>query len=55
MKISKTGFINLIRCNRFAGLEEIYRKKGDSLVSFSEDLDDLMTIENLEKKKHLTR
>ena len=53
MKISKTGFINLIRCNRFAGLEEIYRKKGDSLVSFSEDLDDLMTIENLEKRNIL--
>lgn len=53
MKISKTGFINLIRCDRFAGLEEIYRKKGDSLVSFSEDLDDLMTAENIEKRNIL--
>ena len=29
MKISKTGFINLIRCDRFAALEEINRNKED--------------------------
>ncbi len=53
MKISKTGFVNLIRCNRFAALEEININKQDSIVTFSKNMDDLMTIENLAKKNAL--
>lgn len=53
MKISKTGFINLIRCDRFAALEEINRNKEDSIVTFSENLDDLMTTENINKRNLL--
>lgn len=52
LKISKTGFINLIRCNRFAGLSQIYHNKLDSLVSFSENLEDIMSTDN-EERKHL--
>ena len=53
MKISKTGFTNIIRCNRYGALEEIYRKKGQALVTFSEDMDDLMTSENKSKTETL--
>lgn len=50
MKISKTGFINIIRCDRFAALEEIYYNKEDSIVTFSDNMDDLMTAENINKR-----
>lgn len=49
-KVSKTGFINLIRCNRFAGLSELYHEKLQGLVSFSEDLEDIMSADNEERK-----
>lgn len=53
MKISKTGFTNIIRCSRYGALEEIYRKKGEAIVTFSEDMDDLMTAENTIKRDEL--
>ncbi len=55
MKISKTRFINLIRCNRYAALDEIYRDKEKAVVSFSDDpeLEDLMGEENREKVSFL--
>lgn len=53
MKISKTGFTNIIRCSRYAPLEEIYRKKRNALVTFSDNMDDLMTSENLAKTELL--
>lgn len=53
MKISKTGFINLIRCDRFAALEEIYYKEEDSLVTFTDNMEDLMTLENINKRNLL--
>ncbi|MFU8793540.1 MAG: DUF2779 domain-containing protein [Acholeplasmataceae bacterium] len=46
MHISKTKFINYLRCDRFAALEEIYQEKDKAIVSFSDDLDDLMSAEN---------
>lgn len=55
MKISKTKFINYIRCNRFAALDDIYRDKTKAVVSFSDDpeLEDLISLENQEKKNIL--
>lgn len=53
MKISKTGFTNIIRCDRYAALEEIYRKKNQALVTFSDNMDDLMTSENKIKTETL--
>ncbi len=53
LKVSKTGFINLIRCNRFAGLSEIYHNKLEGLVSFSENLEDIMSSDNEERKSLL--
>ncbi len=53
MKISKTRFLNYLRCERFAALYEIYKQKEDALVSFSEDLDDLMSEENKYKREVL--
>lgn len=50
MKISKTGFINLIRCDRFAALEQIYYEEEESLVTFTENMEDLMTVENISKR-----
>ncbi len=51
MKISKTGFVNLIRCDRFAGLEELASKKEEGIVTFSKNMDDIMSTENLAKRK----
>ncbi|CCV65312.1 hypothetical protein, contains domain of unknown function DUF2779 [Paracholeplasma brassicae] len=53
MKISKTGFLNLTRCDRYAALEEIYRQKGEAIVTFSEDLSDLMNEERIQKQRLL--
>lgn len=55
MKISKTRFINLIRCNRYAALDEIRRDHDKAIVSFSDDpeLEDLMSEENREKVSFL--
>lgn len=50
LKVSKTGFMNLIRCRRFAGLHSIHRDKLDAIVSFSEDETDLLNAENEAKK-----
>lgn len=51
MKLSKTRFINLIRCNRYAALDEIHRDKEKAVVSFTDDpeLEDLISEENKEK------
>ena len=51
MLLSKTRFINLIRCDRYAALDEIYRDKDKAIVSFSDedDLKKLMEEENREK------
>lgn len=53
VKISKTGFINLIRCNRFAALDEIARNEEDSLVTFTDNMEDLMSLENAAKRNLL--
>ena len=55
MKISKTRFINYMRCNRYSALEEIYRDKAKAVVSFTDDpeLEDLMGEENREKVSFL--
>lgn len=55
MKISKTSFINYIRCPRYAALEELARDKDDAIVSFTDDLSDLMSNENLAKKNLLLK
>lgn len=51
MKVSKTKFINDLRCNRYPALDEIYRDPSKAVVSFSDDpeLEDLIGIENKEK------
>jgi hypothetical protein len=51
MRISKTRFINDVRCNRFAALEEVYREKDKAVVAYSDDADfeDLLASENLAK------
>jgi hypothetical protein len=48
MLISKTRFINYIRCDRYPALDEIHREKNKAVVSFSneDDLSDLMSEEN---------
>ena len=55
MHISKTRFINYIRCNRYVALDEIRREKNKAVVSFSEDddLEALMSEENKQKTKEL--
>lgn len=55
MKISKTKFINYIRCNRYPALDEIYRDKHKAVVSFSDDpeLEELISLENKEKVQTL--
>ena len=53
MKISKTRFLNYLRCTRFAALFEIYKQKEQAIVSFSESLDDLISEENKYKKQVL--
>ncbi|MBN2300092.1 MAG: DUF2779 domain-containing protein, partial [Acholeplasmataceae bacterium] len=55
MKISKTRFINYIRCDRYPALDEIYREKNKAIVSFSDDpeLEDLIGEENQAKKNTL--
>ena len=51
MLISKTRFINYIRCDRYPALDEVYREKNQAVVSFSsqDDLEDLMSQENQAK------
>jgi hypothetical protein len=55
MRISKTRFINDVRCNRFVALEEIYREKEKAVVAYREDadFDDLMDAENLAKTQFI--
>ncbi|MDY0277225.1 MAG: DUF2779 domain-containing protein [Acholeplasma sp.] len=55
MKISKTQFKNLMRCDRFAALNEIYHDKEKAIVSISEDveLEDLMSLENEQYKNDI--
>ena len=49
-KVSKTGFMNLIRCPRFAALHKIERDKLGAIVSFSDDEEDLFSAENEARK-----
>lgn len=51
MKISKTRFIDYVRCPRFSALDEIYREKNKAVVVFEEDveLDEIMSLENRNK------
>lgn len=55
MRLSKTRFINFIRCNRYCALEEIYKERDKAVVSFIEDpeLEDMMSEENRDKKRYL--
>lgn len=55
MLISKTKFINYIRCNRYAALDEIQRDKKSAIVSFTDEpeLEDLIGEENKSKIKVL--
>jgi len=55
MRLSKTRFINYMRCNRYCALEEIYKQRDKAVVSFVEDpeLEDLMSEENKDKKRYL--
>ncbi len=55
MNISKTRFINYIRCNRYVALDEIRREHNKAVVSFSEqdDLETLMSEENQDKTKQI--
>jgi hypothetical protein len=55
MKISKTRFINYIRCNRYPALDEIHRDKQKAVVSFTDDpeLEDLIGEENRSKANTL--
>lgn len=48
MKISKTHFINILRCRRYIALYEIYKEKEDAVVASREDLEleELMGMEN---------
>lgn len=52
MKISKTQFINFMRCNRFVALNEIYFEKEKAIVSITDDieLENLMSLENEQYK-----
>ena len=52
MFISKTRFINYMRCDRYAALDEIRREKEKAIVSFTEsdELSELMSEENKQKK-----
>jgi hypothetical protein len=51
MLLSKTRFINFIRCNRYVALDEIRKEKDKAIVSFSDDddLESLMQQENNDK------
>ena len=53
MLLSKTRFINYIRCDRFSALDEIYKEKDKAIVSFSDedDLEALMNEENHQKNE----
>jgi PAS domain-containing protein len=55
MMISKTRFINDIRCNRYAALDELRHKQDKAFVSFSESdtIDDLISLENQARKQTL--
>lgn len=53
LKVSKTGFLNLIRCKRFAALESLYRDKEQAIVSFSNKLEELESSENAYRKSAL--
>ncbi len=55
MHISKTRFINYIRCNRYPALDELQREKDKAIVSFTDDieLEDLIGEENQAKKSVL--
>ena len=53
MKVSKTGFIELVRCRRYAALEELYSKQEHAIVAFSETFEGLLEAEEKEKSKQL--
>lgn len=55
MKISKTQFKNLIRCDRFPSLNELYKDKGNNFSKEfnDEEIEDLQSFENNQYKKEL--
>lgn len=55
MKLSKTRFINDLRCNRYPALDELYTEKNKAVVAFSDDpeLEEIMSLENKEKMSFL--
>jgi hypothetical protein len=57
LKLSKTMFKSYIRCERYAALDELYMKKNDAVIAFSEDatIEDLMSYEVLKKKQDLLK
>ena len=48
MRVSKTRFINYIRCDRYPALDEIHREREKAVVAFRDDaeLEELMNEEN---------
>lgn len=48
MKVSKSQFINLMRCDRYGALNELYYEKDKAIVSFNDEItvDKLMSLEN---------
>ena len=51
MQISKSRFLNLIRCDRFAALYTIYRDKNKAIVTTDPDSIDAIYSEENEYKK----
>ncbi len=49
MKISKSTFINLIRCSRYAGLFDIKYNKDKSFATFTSEEDEFEGLKNLER------
>ncbi len=51
MRVSKTRFINYIRCDRYPALDEIHREREKAVVAFRDDveLETLMSEENKAK------
>lgn len=57
MKVSKTLFINTLRCRRFIALHEIYKEREDAVVSVNKDdtLKSLMSYENKQKVAEIVK
>ena len=52
MLISKSRFLNLIRCNRFVALQELDKKGSDALITFDPNsIEGIYAEEALERKR----